>query len=333
MYRAAPARLRDALPVLNGWKASHDSVIPGRRGFNTLWKRERQRDGEVFDAASPVEAAQTSSDMEPAKATVPGERRTDPVAPVPADAEADNRTGTRAPRPSRAYGTDSPGASTGRRAFAAGSRGPTSRPPTEARASDNSVVRAVSQALAGRTRVAHPGALPAAATAVPFAADDSRAPVDTFIERFTRSGGEVVRFGSGAEASAWAATLCDQFDSCDVGLFVPEHLSPSTAGLRAAPPADAALGVSSALLAAADTGTLVLDSRDGRATQLLPPTHLVWIRERAIVESLAAALAELEDRLPAAVGLHSGPSRSADIGRVLVTGVHGPGRVIAGIIA
>jgi L-lactate dehydrogenase complex protein LldG len=129
------------------------------------------------------------------------------------------------------------------------------------------------------------------------------------------------------------ATLCAQFESCDVGLFVSEHLSPSMAGLPAAPPANAALGVSAALLAAADTGTLILDSRDGRATQLLPPTHLVWIRESAIFESLAAALAELEHRLPAAVGLHSGPSRSADIGRVLVTGVHGPGRVIAGIVA
>jgi L-lactate dehydrogenase complex protein LldF len=321
MYRAAPTRLRDALPVLNDWKASHDSVKPGKRGFNTLWKRERQRDADVFGAASPVESAQTSSDAEPAKATVPGERRTDTVAMEPADSPAAPREG----------GRQSPSA--GRRAFAAGSRGPASRPPTEASASDNSIVRAVSQALAGRTRVAHPGALPAAATAVPFAADDSRAPVDRFIERFTRSGGEVVRFGSGAEASAWAATLCAQFESCDVGLFVSEHLSPSMAGLPAAPPANAALGVSAALLAAADTGTLILDSRDGRATQLLPPTHLVWIRESAIFESLAAALAELEHRLPAAVGLHSGPSRSADIGRVLVTGVHGPGRVIAGIVA
>ena len=33
--------------------------------------------------------------------------------------------------------------------------------------------------------------------------------------------------------------------------------------------------------------------------------------------------------LPAALGLHSGPSKSADIGGTVVTGVHGPGRCIA----
>jgi len=36
--------------------------------------------------------------------------------------------------------------------------------------------------------------------------------------------------------------------------------------------------------------------------------------------------------LPTALGLHSGPSKSADIGQVLVRGVHGPGRVVAVII-
>jgi L-lactate dehydrogenase complex protein LldG len=32
------------------------------------------------------------------------------------------------------------------------------------------------------------------------------------------------------------------------------------------------------------------------------------------------------------VGFHSGPSKSADIGQILVRGVHGPGRLIAGLI-
>ena len=47
---------------------------------------------------------------------------------------------------------------------------------------------------------------------------------------------------------------------------------------------------------------------------------------------LGDALPELSKRLPAVAGLHSGPSKSADIGRTIVTGVHGPGRCIAVLI-
>ena len=36
--------------------------------------------------------------------------------------------------------------------------------------------------------------------------------------------------------------------------------------------------------------------------------------------------------LPSAIGLHSGPSKSADIGQIMVKGVHGPGRVVAVVI-
>jgi len=44
-------------------------------------------------------------------------------------------------------------------------------------------------------------------------------------------------------------------------------------------------------------------------------------------------LTELKGQLPSAIALHSGPSKSADIGQVMVRGVHGPGRLIAAIIA
>ncbi|MGC8905434.1 LUD domain-containing protein, partial [Thermus sp.] len=36
--------------------------------------------------------------------------------------------------------------------------------------------------------------------------------------------------------------------------------------------------------------------------------------------------------LPAALGLHSGPSKSADIGQVMVKGVHGPGRLVVVVL-
>jgi L-lactate dehydrogenase complex protein LldG len=50
---------------------------------------------------------------------------------------------------------------------------------------------------------------------------------------------------------------------------------------------------------------------------------------------LGAALDAARERapLPAALALHSGPSKSADIGRILVRGVHGPGRLVAAVTA
>ena len=86
--------------------------------------------------------------------------------------------------------------------------------------------------------------------------------------------------------------------------------------------------------AAADTGSLVLPSDQGRAAQLLPPVHLVWVERDRVLPTLADALERAEaEGLPAALALHSGPSKSADIGQVLVTGIHGPGRVVAAVLA
>ena len=66
--------------------------------------------------------------------------------------------------------------------------------------------------------------------------------------------------------------------------------------------------------------------------QLLPPVHVVWVPAGRVFARLEEALLEMQPGLPAAVGLHSGPSKSADIGRTVVTGVHGPARCIAALL-
>ena len=81
--------------------------------------------------------------------------------------------------------------------------------------------------------------------------------------------------------------------------------------------------------AVAETGSLIMDARDGRRAQLLVPTHVVFVRTRDVYATLREALTELADDLPSAIGFHSGPSKSADIGQILVKGVHGPGRLVA----
>lgn len=150
-----------------------------------------------------------------------------------------------------------------------------------------------------------------------------------FSEMFTKAGGEVVRVGSPGLASAWLADFAAGFGTASVGATLPADLIPQ---LAIAPPEVAELGVSMGRGAVAETGSLILDARDGRRTQLLPPTHVVLVRVEDVHATLADALDHVSHDLPSAVGLHSGPSKSADIGQITVTGVHGPGRVLALIV-
>ncbi len=156
------------------------------------------------------------------------------------------------------------------------------------------------------------------------------ATIDRFAAAFTAAGGEVVVLDDAGSAAAWLERFAHAFHSAAVGTLVPASLRPR---LSHAPAAAADLGVSLARAAAADTGSLLLDGRDGRAAQLLPPVHLVWLPAPDIRPTLAAALRAVPLEAPAAFALHSGPSKSADIGGILVRGVHGPGRVVAAVLS
>lgn len=184
--------------------------------------------------------------------------------------------------------------------------------------------RILARVRAGASRhepVPHPGALVLPAAAEP--------PLALFARRLEGAGGEVVRLTSAYEARVWLAAWAAAFDSAATGARVPEALRPA---LRAAEPAHAALAVSVARGAGAETGTLVMDSREGRLLQLLAPVHLVWVAEGTVHATLEEAVRRVRDDRGAAIGLHSGPSKSADIGGVLVRGVHGPGRIVAAVV-
>lgn len=188
----------------------------------------------------------------------------------------------------------------------------------------NRILGYVRGATASRPRVPHPGRFDGR-----FLAGDDRPPSERFAEQFTASGGEVERFADVAAATRWLAEFSRDFESVTVGVTVPGALRPR---LPSTCPDLATLGVSYAVAGVAETGSLVLDARDGRRTQLLAPTHVVFVREREIHHTLVGAMVTLKADLPSAVGLHSGPSKSADIGQILVRGVHGPGRIVAAII-
>ena len=185
------------------------------------------------------------------------------------------------------------------------------------------ILERVHQALTTRGNVPHPG---------PFGGwrpEDTPSAVEAFRRLFEAAGGEVVRVSTEQEAHSWMYEFGSDFESAAPGQGVPEPLRPP---VPSAPPSQAGLGVSMARCAVAETGSLVLGSEDGRGAQLLPPTHVVFIREADIYSTLCEALTSLKPELPSALGLHSGPSKSADIGQILVKGVHGPGRVVAVLI-
>jgi L-lactate dehydrogenase complex protein LldG len=192
----------------------------------------------------------------------------------------------------------------------------------------------VREALASRSTTAHPGHFeswglverPSGAAAPVADAPATGAPAGRFASAFTSAGGEVARVSGRAGAAAWLEEIAAGFPSLVVGERVPEDLAPARPRARAHA---AALGISWASGAAAESGTIILDSSDGRRAQLLAPVHVVVLREETIRWTLAEALSGLRDDLPSAVGLHSGPSKSADIGQVMVRGVHGPARIIA----
>ncbi len=183
----------------------------------------------------------------------------------------------------------------------------------------------VRDALRGRSPVAHPGEFGGWR---PEGAQDPD-PVRAFAEAFTSAGGEVFDLASPKEAEAWLADFATGFTAVSLGAGVPHPFRPALPETGAE---NAPLGVGVARCAVAETGSLVLDARDGRRTQLLPPTHLVWLRASDVHATLRDALRALGPDLPSALGLHSGPSKSADIGQILVRGVHGPGRLIVAIV-
>jgi L-lactate dehydrogenase complex protein LldG len=98
---------------------------------------------------------------------------------------------------------------------------------------------------------------------------------------------------------------------------------------RGDPPALPDAPRSRAVYGVASTGSVVLAAspEEPRSRHLLSEVHVSLLREDAIVPDLAALFAALDGRLPSALAIVTGPSRSADIEQRLVVGVHGPGEV------
>jgi L-lactate dehydrogenase complex protein LldG len=112
-------------------------------------------------------------------------------------------------------------------------------------------------------------------------------------------------------AAADSAAIADQMAQCDLGII------------------EAGYGI-------AATGTLAVTGAPGRplSLSLLPPVNLILVHASRLLPDLAAAIAELgpETVTRHRVALITGPSRTADIEKMIVVGVHGPKRLYAMIV-
>lgn len=109
-------------------------------------------------------------------------------------------------------------------------------------------------------------------------------------------------------------------------------LNELTTGLKAETAERAEVGITGCEAAIAATGTVVLSSSWGRLAALLPYRHIVVLRSSQIVPDLEDWYLEMgrlarDGTLPGAWGMHTGPSKSADIEQTMALGVHGPGKV------
>ena len=92
----------------------------------------------------------------------------------------------------------------------------------------------------------------------------------------------------------------------------------------------AKIGISQVECAISDTGTLVNDAApvERRLVSTLPTIHVAVAPTDAIQADMAAALAWIHPSRCGYISMITGPSRTADIERVLTIGVHGPSRLV-----
>lgn len=94
--------------------------------------------------------------------------------------------------------------------------------------------------------------------------------------------------------------------------------------------ADALVGISEVGYALTDTGSLVTDQTSivQRLVSTLPVIHIAIIGTDRILDGKPAVFAKINPSNSRYIAFITGPSRTADIERVLTIGVHGPKRLV-----
>ncbi len=162
---------------------------------------------------------------------------------------------------------------------------------------------------------------------------------ECFAAEFTKSGGHFVFCNSQddllqnlrllAESRNWTEVLCAHKPL--FSFLVNNKLSFVREFNPAHDKAEACITDCEAAIAR--TGSLMFSSKQnhGRVAPVYFPVHIVVLQPHQVVPDIGDALKLMKqkynDNLPSMLNLNTGPSRTADIEKTLVTGVHGPKEV------
>ena len=170
-------------------------------------------------------------------------------------------------------------------------------------------------------------------------ADSGASIEETFATEFIKLGGKFVFCANELELLQGISALHDSTGWNQLLCSEPYLLHLFYKGkLNFIEPADAALETADACITGCEalvarTGSLLLSSKQpmGRVAPVFYPVHIVIAFARQLVPDISDALALMHTRygkdLPSMINLNTGPSRTADIEKTLVVGVHGPKEV------
>lgn len=170
---------------------------------------------------------------------------------------------------------------------------------------------------------------------------------ESFKARAEAVSGEVHRFATDAAAGGFLADFLRDEGVADrpgwravwaaeKGLpgIRPEELAVKVPGLTLdvdrKSASESKVGISEMEWGLADTGTVVQDATHValRLVSTLPEIHVAFLRTGTILPNLEALLPHLDPTRSPYLSFITGPSRTADIERVLTIGVHGPVRLV-----
>jgi L-lactate dehydrogenase complex protein LldG len=169
-------------------------------------------------------------------------------------------------------------------------------------------------------------------------------PEEAFAEAFNKLGGKFIFCENEEEllegihslydVRGWKDVICTEPEL--LSLFHNNKLSFISGADGANNTADACITYSEALIAR--TGSFIISSKQnlGRVATVFYPVHIVVAYTNQVVKDIQHGLDQIKAKYgpntPSMINLNTGPSRTADIEKTLVVGVHGPAEVFCFLI-